>query len=63
MDERQRLIDRIKKLEAERIQWMAISWPVEEWLGGRITTNQLRETVAPLIDNLSELPTEKEPSL
>ena len=40
----------IERLKAERIELMMIRWPVEEWIDGRITTEQLRETVAPLIN-------------
>ena len=40
--------------QTERAEWMAIVWPLEEFLAGRITEAELRETVGPLLERLSQ---------
>lgn len=45
----QAMIDEIRRLREERLELMAIRWPVEEWIDGRIDAEDLRETVTPLV--------------
>lgn len=40
----------IERLKADRIDLMKFRYPLEEWYHGRITTEDLRETVTPLIN-------------
>lgn len=49
----QAIIDRIRELEADRIKWMSISYAVEEWMGGRITDDELREHATKVLDELA----------
>lgn len=48
------LVKRILQLEAERLQWMSISFAVEEWMGGFFDDQDLRESAERALDRLAK---------
>lgn len=51
----QAMIDRTRELESQRVQLMSISWAVEEWMGGRISEQDLKDTATQVLDEWAEV--------